>query len=375
MADADDIGMDKAQLKKLLSLSKKEPVSCAVGMNGSQAAILLDKIKQPKAVSKLLVDQFPNLKNPRWGSAWVDVAENPKLVILTLNKAASGLARSLKKSLKGTGYSQVEIRLEDGSVAEKTGDEDEAGAPDGVQPRAPGHEDGRDAASAPDGEARTERQSDDARQPAAGDDAPSVPADNGELTRRLTEAVRRVVAAVTNDPSRKAELTTLATQAQAALRAGDPATAASAIAQLEAALAGGARPAAGASAFAKARVAWIATRKKVENDIDKLQGAFTAAFKDHPVGPDLGTAFKARADKVLDALDETLAHKLDEVTRATDAAQHARLVQEARQIIQRYETTIASDPTIKALDENPFVPVSIQKTMTATLSTLSKLII
>jgi hypothetical protein len=127
--------------------------------------------------------------------------------------------------------------------------------------------------------------------------------------------------------------------------------------------------------FAKARTAWVATRKKIEGDIGQLHGAFNSAFKGHPMGKDLGAAFKARADKVLDALDEALAHKLDEVTRNTDAAQHAKLVQEARQIIQRYEATVANDPTIAALDANPFAPVAIAKTMTATLSALSKAIV
>jgi hypothetical protein len=127
--------------------------------------------------------------------------------------------------------------------------------------------------------------------------------------------------------------------------------------------------------FAKARMAWIVTRKKVEGDIGKLHGAFNSAFKGHPMGPDLGAAFKARADKVLEALDETLADKLDEVTRNTDGSQHAKLVQEAKQIIQRYEPTVANDSTIAALDANPFAPLAIRKTLTATLSTLSKAIV
>jgi hypothetical protein len=35
---------------------------------------------------------------------------------------------------------------------------------------------------------------------------------------------------------------------------------------------------------------------------------------------------------------------------------------------------VASDQTIAALDSNPFVPLSIQKTMNATLAALSKAI-
>lgn len=148
-------------------------------------------------------------------------------------------------------------------------------------------------------------------------------------------------------------------------------------AQSAAAAAAGAPPAAGKNiaTFAKARVAWIATRKKIEGDIGNAHGAFNAAFRTHHRAAHLGAAFKTRADQVLGALDEALAEKLDEVTRNAEASQHAKLVQEARQIIQRYEATIASDATIAALDANPFAPLAIRKTLTATLSALSKAIV
>jgi hypothetical protein len=50
------------------------------------------------------------------------------------------------------------------------------------------------------------------------------------------------------------------------------------------------------------------------------------------------------------------------------------LVSEARSLIDGYSKHVASDETIAALDKNPFVPLSIQKTMTATLAALSKAI-
>jgi len=71
---------------------------------------------------------------------------------------------------------------------------------------------------------------------------------------------------------------------------------------------------------------------------------------------------------MMNALDHSLAEKLDEVNQAADAGQRARLVQEARQIMQRYESYLASEPLIAKLDANPFVPVAIEKTLTATLA-------
>jgi hypothetical protein len=124
--------------------------------------------------------------------------------------------------------------------------------------------------------------------------------------------------------------------------------------------------------YAKSRTAWVATRAKVESDIAKLHGALTSAYQGHGAAETLENAFRTRVDALLNALDESLADKLDEVNRATDAVQRAQLVQQARQIMQRYESYLAGEPLIARLDANPFVPVAIEKTLTATLAALSK---
>lgn len=126
--------------------------------------------------------------------------------------------------------------------------------------------------------------------------------------------------------------------------------------------------------FGKARMAWIATRKKVETDIGKLHAAMAEAYKGHGIAADITAVFRTKVDPVMDNLDESLAHKLDEVTSNTDADTHAKLVQEARQIIERYRGFVASEPTIAKMDANPFVPLAIGKTLDATLSALSRAI-
>jgi hypothetical protein len=132
-------------------------------------------------------------------------------------------------------------------------------------------------------------------------------------------------------------------------------------------------PAAGNGAlYVKSRAAWLATRAKVESEIAKLHGALSSAYQGHGAAETLETAFQTRVAAMLSVLDHSLAGKLDEVNKATDAAQRAELVQEARQIMQRYEAYVASEPLIAKLDANPFVPVAIEKTLTATLSALSK---
>ena len=90
-----------------------------------QALIMLDKIKQPRAISKELEKMYGEIATPRWGTAFVDVDADPKLVILTLNKPTPGFARKMKKTLKGTGFAKVQVRLEDGTLDEAVGEEEE----------------------------------------------------------------------------------------------------------------------------------------------------------------------------------------------------------------------------------------------------------
>src|SRR5271166_2748970 len=91
--------MDKGELKKLLMKSKKEPINCAVGMGDGKKTqpglILLDRVKAPKAVLKDLEKQFPDVANARFGTAMVDTDDDPSLVLLQLNKPASGIAKRL----------------------------------------------------------------------------------------------------------------------------------------------------------------------------------------------------------------------------------------------------------------------------------------
>ena len=180
------------------------------------------------------------------------------------------------------------------------------------------------------------------------------------------------------DPSQQDSLKDLAKQAQAGLKGGELDVASGHISVLSGLLdrigTPSPAPARGGSGTpaAKARLAWMATRQKLDSDIGQLDGAFTAAFGSHPMAGELTKTFKTRVDQVLSNLDEALADKLDEVNNAANPEERAKLVGQARNIIERYKAHVASDPTIAALDTNPFTPMNIQKTVTATLNTLGK---
>jgi hypothetical protein len=350
-------GMDKAEMKKLLVKSKQEPVNCAIGV-GSDAGfglLLLHRIKQPRALMQELEKTFPDAKNPRYGTAMVDTDEDPKLVKFYLNKPVSGMARRLIKTLKGTGFSKARIMLEDGSDVEVAGEEEEEET------------------------AGAETQEETARSAAP----PNATApDAASLTRELTDLVKRMMAVIGADPSRKDALVGLAGAAQGGLKGGDPAAAAAGIEALRQALdaqpsatrsaATQPAPGGGAVAYAKSRLAWLAARKKVESEIDKLRSEIIATYQADGIAAEIEKRYRERVAPVLGTLDESLADKLEEATNATDAAQRAKLVEEAKQIMQRYETYLAGEKIIADLDSNPFVPLAIQQTISATLTALSK---
>ena len=118
--------MDAAELKKLLNVAKADPIKCAAGVaKDGSAHLILHKTKAGPALLKELEAEVGKLTGPCFGMASVNPDNDPKLVVLTVNRAAGGIGRKLKKSLKGTGFSKVTIRLEDGTEVEAAGEEDE----------------------------------------------------------------------------------------------------------------------------------------------------------------------------------------------------------------------------------------------------------
>ena len=217
--------IDKNELKKLLIRSKKEPVNCAVGVaaDGS-AVIMLDKIKQPRAVFKKMEEEYGDIKNGRWGTAEVDVDADPKLVILTINKAASGLARKMKKTLKGTTFTKVRVMLEGGGVDEEEmeDDEEEVTATPG-QVRGPEVLSDDEPAPAT-GAAPAPATPAPEPAPATGAAPASAPAteeqgiDFKQLAADLTVAVRKMIAFV-DDKEKFKKLRAMADKVQASIKA------------------------------------------------------------------------------------------------------------------------------------------------------------
>ena len=127
MAAPPETGMEKAEMKQLLNKAAPDnPINCAFAQGKDQAVALLmmHKTKNPKACEKMLSEAFSDAKNARWGTAIVDPEDNASKVKFIINKAVSGMAKRLVKTLKGTGYNRVEIMLEDGTVVEGANEEE-----------------------------------------------------------------------------------------------------------------------------------------------------------------------------------------------------------------------------------------------------------
>ena len=371
---ADDTGMDKSELRKLLTLAKKTPVSAAMGMGkDGTPVLLLHKTKHARALSKELEATTPDLKNMRWGELLVDEEKDPRTLIARLNKPSSGLARKLIKVVKFAGFSKVVLQFEDGST-EEGGDEEgvEDAAQDSGTPQSAAADTPAPPALDPVGAAPS------AAPQAAEQDRG---ADLRPLTVRLTALVKRMIPLISADPSRQGELSTLAKTAQAAIQGGDQAGADKAATDLEKTIvrfetAKDAAPAgepatADAATIAKARAVWLATRKRVDADLNKLLDTIRDTYKDHGGLAEIEKHVQGQLDTVLDALDEDLAHKLDEMSKAT-GPERPKLVAEAKKIVARYQQHIATDKVVGTLDDNPFVPISVQKTVSAALSALSR---
>ena len=340
-------GMKKSEMTGLLKKSKKEPVNCAFaqGAEANFALLMLDKIKGPKSVEKDVVKQFPDAKNTRFGTAFVDLDDDPKLVKFRVNKPASGMAKRLVKTLKKTGFTKVVILLEDGTEVDTYGEDDEESVAEA------------DAAT-------------DAAVPVA--PAPP-PMDVALLKPTLAALIGRI--ALVADPARKAALAQLAAGANAQMKANDFGGAEGAIAQLRTALEtpppGQPAPPGIKVTYAKSRLAWLATRKKLKSDIERLRGVLITAFAGNDQFTGIDAAYTQFVSPVLAALDESLADKLDEASNAADPASRAKLVDEARAIMRQYEDYLAGAPVITALDSNPIVPLAIRQTLTVTLTTLA----
>ena len=358
-------GMSKGDMKKLLIRSKEEPVNCAIGIGDDPAygLLLMSKTKGPKILEKTLMLEFPKAKNTRWGTAFVDVEDNPKEVKLSLNRNVSGMSKKLIKTLKGTGFSKVIIVFEDGSEAETHEEADEE-APEGVA-------------------AATTAEPAQAAAPPPPPPGPPPASKTPEETAALAQALAKALAglaplipkAAGDDAGRKAMLMKLATDANVNIKTGNLKAAGGFIAQLKAEVQGAAAaPAQPATlqTLTASRQQWTGTQEKVKAEVDKLRAALTQTYKNQPFANEIESRFQAKIAPVVSRFDDRLLDVLDDMMNTKEPAERTKLVTDARGLIKEYLSFAMSEPLIGDLDSNPFVPLAIRSTVTTTLAQLEK---
>ena len=406
--DAPHSLMSPAEMKPLLMLSKRDPVSAVIGLTKSKDGVvfLAKKVKPRKLVAQMKKHAAEakmelDVASLRFGRATVDAEADSSLVTFTVNKEAAGTMRpKLLVHLKKAGFGKCEIVVD--ASLETESDEDELHAP-GMAPPG-GHPDPAGmSADAPAGEAAEAGTSSppsaaaptaaneaagaqhpavapaDAT-PASAGDAPAL--DRAALTQRITDLVKRMMDAMAANPAGADAMRTAALSAQAGLKSGDLGAAAASADALERLLGGtpGSPPAAGpagarpahSAVFDKAQAAWIATRQRVQGEFDKLFAEISNVYDGHDIVGELEKTFHARVSPTMGQLDQSLAAKLQELGGNSDPSTHRKLVQEAQGIIAQYEAYVAGDAVLSQLDANPFTPISAQKTLNASLATLAK---
>ncbi|HET8995966.1 MAG TPA: hypothetical protein VFN42_04800, partial [Acetobacteraceae bacterium] len=315
-------------LKRLRS-SGEMNFGFVLGKKAEDHRLALHKSKSSKGLANLLVKQT-GIHQMTWGIARPDEERGGLLVLTLEGRVLPGMAKKagrMLKKFKPLPFKKLALVVDGKEELEDLEAPDDGVDDDDLDTTVDTQQDARDATA---------------------------------LTRELAELVRRVQGVT--DAGLKGDLGRMATQANALLRSNNLPEARQRIDEMRVALdraPGNTQPGNGASggastvAYAKSRLAWLAARKKVESEIDKLRSEIVATYKDDGIADQLESSFRTRVAPVLETLDESLADKLDEVANTTDATARAELVIEAKAIMQRYQSYLSSESLIADLDDNP----------------------
>jgi len=285
----------------------------------------------------------------------VDADDNPKLVKIYVNKAVSGMAKRLTRTLKGTGFSRVEILLDDGTVVDSFTEEEAAPVPAaGAAPPPP-------------------------PPPPPAPPAPEAVAAAAAATKGQLAGLIPLINQVT-DPALKAELGKLARQATVNLQTGNPTYAAAAAEQLRRALLaaglapGAPKPAEGSVVrLAQGMLLWNSMRAHIDGQLKTLQTAIVAQSQGEPDFAEI-KAGVGSLSVVLEHLDDRLTEKLNALRATTDPATKQKVSEEAREIVRGYRDYVQTDPLMADIDDNGFVPLDVRARAEETLRAIMAMI-
>lgn len=131
-------------------------------------------------------------------------------------------------------------------------------------------------------------------------------------------------------------------------------------------------------ALQKSRLAWDATRKAIQAQIQALERAIIDAVDKHNADEgsedeyDEGELVKGlpKLYEVLNTFDTRLIDKLDDALNAS-GDQRLTLQQEASGIVSEYRASLAADTTLPLIDKSGFLPNAIRPILDKTLTVLA----
>jgi hypothetical protein len=358
-----DVGKMKTALKAAVAGGDEEDgggkkrVPICIGLdNGGEAMVSASKKGSPKKLRTEAIKAIQTAKltskitadnaHLYFGYAFTN-DDAPGILRIELNKKPQGegkLATAVFKRVRTAGFGEVVF-----SVNENLEGESEEGVPvAGVVPPPP--------------------------PPPPGPKAPAY--DAGQLQKMLAALIPRIPGAAANDPARLETLKKMATMVGVNIKTSNLNIAATGIADLTRALDAPPPPPppplpqANAGALAKTSQIWLATHKRMTSDIEKLRAELIATYKDQGISGEVESRYDSVVAELLKEIDDSLAKTLEAIGAAPDPTTRASLIEEARKIMARYAAALAK-PIVAELDANPFVPLSIQKTVSATLSGIS----
>lgn len=129
---------------------------------------------------------------------------------------------------------------------------------------------------------------------------------------------------------------------------------------------------AGLAAIAKSGRVWEATLRNVERQVAGLHEKLIAAYDGHGFGPGLDDAFHARVEPLLESMDASLMRDLAAIGAGGDEGARRKAIASAQEGIARCARYVAGEKLIAQLDANPLVPLSIARTLAASLAALSR---
>jgi hypothetical protein len=120
----------------------------------------------------------------------------------------------------------------------------------------------------------------------------------------------------------------------------------------------------------QSRRTWEKARQTALADVERLKAAILSTYRAEEEYAAVAAGV-TRLDAVFELLDEEFTVKLDQA-RTAAGAQRSQRRREALVVLERYKGYLTADPLLRALDDNPFVPLTFRKELLSTLRVLEQ---